>query len=196
MSRRRRASAGTAGTGTDRAGTDRTRVAAYAVAHDDDGRILLCHISPSVGVGDVWTLPGGGLDFGEAPEAAVLRELAEETGYTGELEGLVGVSDRMFHDVDGADRMHAIRILYRVRIVGGDLRDEPDGSTDTCRWFTPRQARNVRLGELARHALDLPRSGQTSRPDTMSPADSVSLAERSAHPEPARPEPARPEPAN
>jgi 8-oxo-dGTP diphosphatase len=148
-------------------------VAAYAVAHDDDGRILLCHISPSVGVGDVWTLPGGGLDFGEAPEAAVLRELAEETGYAGELDGLAGVSDRMFRDVDGADRMHAIRILYRVRIVGGELRDEPDGSTDTCRWFTPSEARKVRLGELARHALDL------SRPDP------VSRPEPAAHPKPA-----------
>jgi ADP-ribose pyrophosphatase YjhB (NUDIX family) len=154
-------------------------VAAYAVAHDDDGRILLCHISPAVGVGDVWTLPGGGLDFGEAPEAAVLRELTEETGYAGELEGLAGVSDRIFREVDGADRMHAIRILYRVRIVGGEPRDEPDGSTDTCRWFTPTEARKVRLGELARHALELPRPDTAARPDT------VSRAEHSAHSEPA-----------
>lgn len=173
MSRRRRASA------DGGAGTDRTRVAAYAVAHDDDGRILLCHISPAVGVGDVWTLPGGGLDFGEAPQAAVLRELAEETGYAGELEGLAGVSDRIFREVDGADRMHAIRILYRVRIVGGELRDEPDGSTDTCRWFTPTEARKVRLGELARHALELP------RPDAASRSNTVSRAEHSAHSEPA-----------
>ena len=173
MSRRRRASA------DGGAGTDRTRVAAYAVAHDDDGRILLCHISPAVGVGDVWTLPGGGLDFGEAPEAAVLRELAEETGYAGELEGLAGVSDRIFREVDGADRMHAIRILYRVRIVGGELRDEPDGSTDTCRWFTPTEARKVRLGELARHALELP------RPDAASRSNTVSRAEHSTHSEPA-----------
>ena len=113
-------------------------------------------------MGDVWTLPGGGLDFGEAPEAAVLRELTEETGYIGELDGLVGVSDRVFNDVDGADRLHAIRILYRVRIVGGQLRDEPDGSTDTCRWVKPREARRMRLGELARYALDLVRAERAS----------------------------------
>ena len=154
----RRARAGT----RVRTGIERTRVAAYAVANDDDGRMLLCHIAPSVGVGDVWTLPGGGLDFGEAPEVAVLRELNEETGYVGELDDLVGVSDRVFNDVDGADRLHAIRVLYRVRIVGGELRDEPDGSTDTCRWFTPSEARTVRLGELARHALDLQRRDSSS----------------------------------
>jgi 8-oxo-dGTP diphosphatase len=137
------------------ASTDRTRVAAYAVSSDDQGRILLCHIAPSVGVGDVWTLPGGGLEFGEPPESAVLRELTEESGYIGELDGLLGVGDRVFRDVEGGDRLHAIRILYRVRIIGGELRDEPDGSTDTCRWFTRKEARRLRLGELARHALDL-----------------------------------------
>lgn len=142
------------------AGLERTRVAAYAVAGDDKGRLLLCHIAPSVGVGDVWTLPGGGLDFGEAPEVAVLRELTEETGYVGELEGLVAVGDHMFRNVDGAGRLHAIRILYRVRIVRGELRDEPDGSTDTCRWFTPAETRGLRLGELARQAIDLLRAEQ------------------------------------
>lgn len=146
------AAAGDTGSGAT-AGTDRTRVAAYAVSHDRD-RILLCHIAPSVGVGDIWTLPGGALEFGEAPEAAVLRELAEETGYTGELVGLVGVIDRLFHDESRGGRLHAIRILYRVRIVGGELRDEPDGSTDTCRWVEPSEARGLRLGELARFALD------------------------------------------
>src|SRR4051812_34234682 len=107
---------------------DRVRVAAYAVVRDEAGRILLCHIAPSIGVGDLWTLPGGGLEFGEAPAAGVLRELTEETGYDGVVETLVDVTDRLFQHVDGADRMHAIRILYRVRLTGGERRDEVDGS--------------------------------------------------------------------
>ena len=133
--------------------TERVRVAAYALCRDEAGRVLLCHIAPSVGAGDVWTLPGGGLDFGEAPSAAVLRELEEETGYVGEVTRLLDVTDRMFHGVDGADRMHAIRIVYEVDIVDGELRDEPDGSTDTCRWVTLDEARSLRLGELARRTV-------------------------------------------
>ena len=134
-------------------GSDRVRVAAYAVVRDDD-RVLLCHIHPSVGVGDVWTLPGGGLEFGESPTRAVLRELEEETGFVGEIERLIEVDDRLFTTPDGPDRMHAIRIVYEVTLVGGSLRDELDGSTDTCRWVAPEEALGMRLGELARHAVE------------------------------------------
>lgn len=132
---------------------DRVRVAAYAVVRDERDRVLLCHIHPSVGVGDVWTLPGGGLDFGEAPADAALRELEEETGFRGEIERLVDVDDRLFTSPDSSERMHAIRIVYAVRIVGGALRDELDGSTDTCRWMDPGGAVRLRLGELARRAV-------------------------------------------
>jgi ADP-ribose pyrophosphatase YjhB (NUDIX family) len=134
-------------------------VAAYALCRDEAGRILLCRIAPSILAGEVWTLPGGGLDFGEAPAAAVVRELTEETGYDGEIVELADVSDRLFTDPfpdaqeDG--RLHAIRIVYRVRITGGELRDEPDGSTDTCAWFTLGEAQDLHLGELARRSLAL-----------------------------------------
>jgi 8-oxo-dGTP diphosphatase len=133
---------------------DWVRVAAYAVVRDDRDRVLLCHIHPSVGVGDIWTLPGGGLDFGEAPAHAALRELEEETGFTGEIDHLLDVDDRLFTSADGRERMHAIRIVYAVRLMGGVLRDEVDGSTDTCRWVEPEEASRLRLGELARRAIE------------------------------------------
>ena len=132
-----------------------TRVAAYAIVLDDSGRILLCRISPSVRAGELWTLPGGGVDFGEPPIVAALRELTEESGYPGEVIELADVSDHLFAGpVDGVEGpMHAIRIVYRVRITGGELRDEPDGSTDTCGWFTPDEAEKLHLVELARRAI-------------------------------------------
>jgi 8-oxo-dGTP diphosphatase len=136
-------------------GVDRTRVGAYAICVDDAGRILLCRIAPWVHPRETWTLPGGGVDFGEAPEAAAIRELAEESGYAGEIIDLVDVSDRLFPGpVDGLEgRMHAIRVVYRVRITGGELRDEVDGSTDTCAWFTLEEAGRLHLAELARRAV-------------------------------------------
>jgi 8-oxo-dGTP diphosphatase len=142
--------------------TGRTRVAAYALCHDEAGRILLCHIAPSVGVGDIWTLPGGGLDFGEAPAHAAVRELEEETGLRGEVVRLLDVGSRFFTPAHDGERLHAIRIVYQVRIVGGTLRDEPDGSTDAAGWFSREEALGLRLGELSRAMLDWPIAGDGS----------------------------------
>ena len=57
----------------------RQRVAAYAVIVRD-GAILLSRLSPLVTREQLWTLPGGGLDHGEDPRDAVVREIHEETG--------------------------------------------------------------------------------------------------------------------
>ncbi|MBD5785194.1 NUDIX domain-containing protein [Cellulosimicrobium terreum] len=58
------------------------RVAAYAVIVRD-GLLLLPHWRK--GDRDGWTLPGGGIDLGEHPEDAAVREVREETGYDVEL---------------------------------------------------------------------------------------------------------------
>ena len=138
----------------DMRGSKRVRVGAYALAVDDSGRVLLCRVAPSIIPGEVWTLPGGGLDFGESPEVGVLRELAEESGYEGEINALLDASSHIFTDSHGA-KVHAVRIVYRVRVTGGELRDEVDGSTDTCGWFTPDQAITANIVELVRRVLPM-----------------------------------------
>src|SRR5688500_6850486 len=62
-----------------------TRVTAYALALDGAGRLLLARVAPGYRAEGTWTLPGGGLDFGEHPAEAVVRELAEETGLRGQV---------------------------------------------------------------------------------------------------------------
>ena len=66
----------------------RQRIAAYAVILRED-RILLSRLSPNVSHSELWTLPGGGLDHGESPRDAVVREVYEETG-----EYLASVTER------------------------------------------------------------------------------------------------------
>jgi 8-oxo-dGTP diphosphatase len=132
---------------------ERTRVSSYALL-SNARRILLCRISDHVpnAVGK-WTLPGGGLDFGEDPAKAVVREVMEETGLQIRVTGLAGIDSQLFDFRD--ERVHVIRILYRAEVVGGSLRDEADGSTDLARWHTEAEARALPLVEVARLGLSM-----------------------------------------
>jgi len=119
------------------------RVAAYGVILRGD-MILLAHWREEDRSG--WTLPGGGLEEGEDPADAAIREIFEETGYTAELDELIGIDsivvpaeDRLH---DRSQPLHALRVVYRAEVVGGELTNEADGSTDEARW--------VRLAEVAK----------------------------------------------
>lgn len=132
-----------------------TRVAAYAVCIDGES-ILLSRIAPGATASSdgMWTLPGGGVDFGEHPRDAALRELVEETGLAGEIVELADVDSWAGHFADPRDGIptdfHAIRVLYRVRVTGGALRDEVDGTSDTCAWVPRHGLDELPLVELAR----------------------------------------------
>jgi 8-oxo-dGTP diphosphatase len=54
-------------------------VAAVALV-DTDGRVLLAERPPGKHLAGLWEFPGGKVDSGETPEAALVRELAEELG--------------------------------------------------------------------------------------------------------------------
>jgi len=112
------------------------RVAAYGVIVDND-RILLAHWNEGGRSG--WTLPGGGIDPGEDPVDAVVREIAEETGYAAQAGELLGIDSKIVpaeqRFTSDAGPLHALRIIYRASVTGGKLRNELDGSTDEAAWF-------------------------------------------------------------
>jgi ADP-ribose pyrophosphatase YjhB (NUDIX family) len=143
----------------------RTRLGGYALCTDDEGRVLLARLSViEVDVG-AWTLPGGGVEFGEHPDHAVVRELEEETGLVGEIESVAGVFSHVYRQsraAEGSD-LHFLGILYHVRLVGGDLRDEVGGTTDAARWFSRAELDDVRLVEIARFGVELAFDRATDR---------------------------------
>lgn len=116
----------------------RQRVAAYAFV-EREGSLLLTRNSPLGPAPGVWTLPGGGIDHGESPAAAVLRELQEECGVAGEVGELLTVDDHHFTGTAPTGRredFHAIRIVYRATVPpdAAPRVVEVDGTTDAVAW--------------------------------------------------------------
>ena len=119
----------------------RQRVAAYAVIVRDE-RILLSRLAERISPSELWTLPGGGIDHGEDPRDAVIREIREETG----LDAVVGEQARVYsahmpharRDGRRSD-YHALRIVYDAW-VAPDVPEprvvEVDGSTVDAAWHS------------------------------------------------------------
>ena len=125
-----------------------SRVSAYGLLLRHD-KLLLCRLSQRVmkSAGQ-WTLPGGGLDFGETPEDAMVREFREETGLIVKPGALVAI-DTLCDEVNGT-QFHNLRIIYEAQYVDGDLLYEQDGTTDLCEWFSKEDASKETLISLAR----------------------------------------------
>ncbi|PZU44877.1 MAG: DNA mismatch repair protein MutT [Microbacterium sp.] len=134
------------------------RVAAYAIIVDDDRGMLLAHWVD--GRRAAWTLPGGGLEAGEDPEDAVRREVMEETGYRAEVLELLGIHSRVIPvrqliRADADEPLHTLRILYRARVVGGELTHEVGGSTDRAGWFALDQIAPLPHVQLVEIGLEM-----------------------------------------
>jgi ADP-ribose pyrophosphatase YjhB (NUDIX family) len=135
------------------------RFAAYALATDPRGRVLLTRIAEGYPGGGRWHLPGGGTDYGEQPGTALMRELVEETGQRGRLLALLGVASHRDAASLGPEGYpidwHGVRAFYRVMVdrpTRPRVRDT-GGSTADARWFRRDELAALAVTEVTREAL-------------------------------------------
>jgi 8-oxo-dGTP diphosphatase len=137
------------------------RFAAYGLVVDPAGRVLLTLIAPGYPGAGRWHLPGGGTDFGEQPEAGLLRELAEEAGQVGRVVELMFVSHHHNPAALGPEGhpmdWHAVRAVFRVAVdrpTAPRVVEAAGGSTAAARWFGPDELAGLGLTDVAATALD------------------------------------------
>jgi mutator protein MutT len=92
------------------------KISAFGIILDEQQRVLLCHRCDV----DLWNLPGGGVEQGETPAQAVIREVKEEVGLKVAVRKLAGV---YIHS-----NKANIAFSYVCDITGGKIRksDEAD----------------------------------------------------------------------
>ena len=141
------------------------RIAAYAVATDPDGRVLLVRASSRSGTPGVWSLPGGAIDHGEDPNHTVVRETAAETGLSVAVSGLRDVLADMRSLPHRGVTIHTDRLIYSVSVRGGNLYDRIGQPTDLARWHTLADAEKLKLRPFTAAALGLSAASADLRPE-------------------------------
>lgn len=77
-----------------------------------------------------WTLPGGLVEPGERLEAAVVREVLEETGLRIKATGIAAVFQRIMPDIEGRTEYHYVIVDYLCELLDGG---PPHAASDVAR---------------------------------------------------------------
>ena len=120
---------------------DRPIVGVGAVIVDGD-RVLLVKRAHEPLKGE-WSLPGGAVEVGESLEAALVREVREETCLDVTVGPVVDVLDRIGWDANDRVEYHFVIVDYLCRVAGGTATCGSDA--EDVEW--------ARRDDLARYRL-------------------------------------------
>ena len=134
------------------------RIGSYGLAIDDraGSPILLTRLAPDEADAGYWTLPGGGLDWGEHPLEGLRREFIEETGLEPRVVSLLGIHSYSLTSEQRRRPGPPIQVIQAVYLVAaqGDPVHEVGGSTVEARWFPMAELDSVPALDLVKVALD------------------------------------------
>jgi 8-oxo-dGTP diphosphatase len=121
------------------------RPGAYAVVFNSEGKIL------SLKVGDLFHLPGGGIDLDEDPQAAVIRETYEEAGCKiGDIEYLGNANQYLTKTKRGA--VNKLGFFYQAKMINIDPSKSIEADHEVF-WVTSGEFLNSTAVEFQKWAV-------------------------------------------
>jgi 8-oxo-dGTP pyrophosphatase MutT (NUDIX family) len=133
----------------------RERTSAGGVVVRTDADVEICLIRPAGRT--VWGLPKGGVESGETLPQTALREVAEETGIEGAVDGELGSIDYSFYSREAGSRIHKTVHYYLMHATGGDTARH-DHEVSEARWVPLAEALKLMTypneREMVRRAAD------------------------------------------
>lgn len=117
------------------------KVAVSALVRNKLGQILMIHRADS----RKDSIPGGGMEVGETPARAAVREVKEETGIDITVTGLVGVFSNPQHVIayDDGEVRQEFSICFTAEPVGGELRTSTESKA--VGWIEPESLVNLNI---------------------------------------------------
>lgn len=108
-----------------------------AALFDASGRVLICQRPQHKALGGLWEFPGGKVEPGESPEAALIRELKEELDLTVEPDALdpYAFASHAYPD------FHLLMPLYVITRWQGVVKLDPNAA-QAMKWVAPRELRD------------------------------------------------------
>ncbi len=128
---------------------DRPIVGVGAVIVDGD-RVLLVKRAHEPLKGE-WSLPGGAVEVGESLEAALVREVREETCLDVTVGPVVEVLDRIGRDANDRVEYHFVIVDYLCRVAGGTATCGSDA--DEVQWARRDDLAQYRLTPAATRVI-------------------------------------------
>ncbi|MEQ8473193.1 MAG: NUDIX hydrolase [Marinoscillum sp.] len=92
----------------------KVRVRACGILIKDNSILMLKHVGIG-NAGHLWAPPGGGVEFNESCEQAVIKEFKEETGLN------VSIDKFLFTNEYRSQKLHAVEIFFQVCYESGEL---------------------------------------------------------------------------
>ena len=108
---------------------------------DIDGRVLLTQRPTGKSMAGLWEFPGGKIETGETPEAALIRELREELNIDTTRSCLAPLSFASHHydGYDDQDGFHLLMLLFVCRRWQGSPKPMEGGA---FKWIRPQNLRD------------------------------------------------------